>query len=253
MIASWFTWIADPNAWAALVTLTAMEIVLGIDNVVFISVLVARLPEAQAKTARMIGLSLALVFRIAMLAMLSWIIGLKEPVVTILGHGLSWRDIILIGGGLFLLYKATKELHHEAEHDAEDPASKVIDSLGVAIAQIAVIDLVFSIDSIITAIGMAQQIEIMVLAVILSMLVMFAASGAVSDFIQKHPTTKVLALSFLMLIGMSLVAEGSGFHLPRGYIYSAMAFSAVVEMINIRVKNKKRRARELAAAQTQQK
>ncbi len=244
MIASWFAWVSDPNAWAALVMLTAMEIVLGIDNVVFISVLVARLPAAQARIARIIGLTLAFVFRIIMLGMLSWIIGLKEPVATILGHPLSWRDIILIAGGVFLLYKATVELHEEAEHDADDPAAKVINNLGVAIAQIAVIDLVFSIDSIITAIGMAQQVEIMVLAVILSMLVMFAAAGSVADFIKKHPTTKVLALSFLMLIGMSLVAEGSGFHLPRGYIYSAMAFSALVEMLNIRIKNKKRRARE---------
>lgn len=244
MIASWFAWVSDPNAWAALVMLTAMEIVLGIDNVVFISVLVARLPEAQARIARIIGLTLAFVFRIIMLGMLSWIIGLKEPVATILGHPLSWRDIILIAGGVFLLYKATVELHEEAEHDADDPAAKVINNLGVAIAQIAVIDLVFSIDSIITAIGMAQQVEIMVLAVIISMLVMFAAAGSVSEFIKKHPTTKVLALSFLMLIGMSLVAEGSGFHLPRGYIYSAMAFSALVEMLNIRIKNKKRRARE---------
>jgi predicted tellurium resistance membrane protein TerC len=244
MIASWFAWVSDPNAWAALVMLTAMEIVLGIDNVVFISVLVARLPEAQARIARIVGLSLAFVFRIIMLGMLSWIIGLKEPVLSILGHPLSWRDVILIAGGVFLLYKATIELHHEAEHDAEDPAARAINSLGVAIAQIAVIDLVFSIDSIITAIGMAQQIEIMVLAVVISMLVMFAAAGSVADFIKKHPTTKVLALSFLMLIGMSLVAEGSGFHLPRGYIYSAMAFSALVEMFNIRVKNRKRRARE---------
>ncbi|MBK9082080.1 MAG: TerC family protein [Rhizobiales bacterium] len=233
---------SDANAWAALVTLTAMEIVLGIDNVVFISVLVARLPEAQAKVARITGLSLAFIFRVVLLFFLSWIIGLKEPVLTILGKALSWRDIILIVGGLFLLYKATTELHHEAEHDAEDPASKVVNNLGVAIAQIAVIDLVFSIDSIITAIGMAQDLEIMILAVVLSMLVMFAASGSVAGFIKNHPTTKVLALSFLVLIGMSLVAEGWGFHLPRGYVYSAMAFSAVVEMINIRIKKKKRKA-----------
>ena len=242
MIASWFAWVSDPNAWAALVMLTAMEIVLGIDNVVFISVLVARLPEAQARIARIVGLTLAFVFRIIMLGMLSWIIGLKEPVATILGHPLSWRDIILIAGGVFLLYKATVELHQEAEHDADDPAAKVVNSLGVAIAQIAVIDLVFSIDSIITAIGMAQQIEIMVLAVVISMLVMFAAAGSVSEFIKKHPTTKVLALSFLMLIGMSLVAEGSGFHLPRGYIYSAMAFSALVEGLNM-VARRRRPAR----------
>ncbi|MBL8587474.1 MAG: TerC family protein [Methylobacteriaceae bacterium] len=248
MIASWLAWTADPNAWAALVTLTAMEIVLGIDNVVFISVLVARLPAEQARLARITGLTLAFVFRIALLFMLSWIIGLKEPVITLLGKAFSWRDIILMVGGLFLLYKATVELHHEAEHDDEGPTAKVINGLGVAIAQIAVIDLVFSIDSIITAIGMAQQIEIMVLAVILSMLVMFAASGGVSEFIARHPTTKVLALSFLVLIGTSLFAEGWGFHLPRGYIYSAMAFSALVEMLNIRIKTKRRRLREAQRA-----
>lgn len=240
MIASWFAWVSDPNAWAALLTLTAMEIVLGIDNIVFISVLVSRLPEAQAKFARTIGLALALIFRLILLSMLAWIIGLKEPVLMILGKALSWRDIILIAGGVFLLYKATVELHAESEGEEEHESGKAVQSLGLAIAQIGMIDLVFSIDSIITAIGMAQDLEIMVLAVILSMLVMYAASASVADFIKRHPTTKVLALSFLVLIGVSLVAEGSGFHLPRGYVYSAMAFSAIVEMLNIRIRRKKR-------------
>lgn len=240
MIASWFAWINDPNAWAALFTLTAMEIVLGIDNIVFISVLVSKLPESKANVARTVGLALAFVFRLALLSMLAWIIGLKEPVFTILGKALSWRDLILIAGGVFLLYKATVELHVEAEGEHESESGRAVQSLGVAIAQIGMIDLVFSIDSIITAIGMAQDLEIMVFAVILSMLVMYAASAGVADFIKRHPTTKVLALSFLVLIGVSLVAEGSGFHLPRGYVYSAMAFSALVEMLNIRIRRKKR-------------
>ncbi|ALK09571.1 TerC family protein [Blastochloris viridis] len=238
-----FEWIADPAAWAALITLTAMEIVLGIDNVVFIAVLVSRLPAAQRERARRIGLSLALIFRIALLTILAWLIGLTEPVITILGKALSWRDIILAAGGLFLIYKAVHEIHDEIEQNGTSGGSEglVGASFSFIIFQIIIIDLVFSIDSIVTAIGMAEDIEIMVLAVIIAVAIMYAASGPVSRFIADHPTTKMLALAFLLLIGVALVADGAGFHIPRGYIYFAMAFAAGVEMINVVVHNKRRR------------
>jgi predicted tellurium resistance membrane protein TerC len=226
--------LTDPNAWAALVTLTALEIVLGIDNVVFISVLVARLPAANAKRARQIGLSLALVFRIALLFALTALIKLRYPVVTVFGNEISWHDIILIGGGLFLIAKSTHEIHNEIEardHGATATAGKQAFSL--VIVQVVLVDLVFSIDSIVTAIGMAKDIEVMVAAVIIAVAVMYAASGAVSAFIVAHPTTKMLALAFLLLIGMALVADGFDFHIPRGYIYSAMVFAGVVELFNV--------------------
>jgi predicted tellurium resistance membrane protein TerC len=236
--------LTDPQAWAALVTLSALEIVLGIDNVVFISVLVARLDPAQAKRARQIGLSLALLFRIALLFALTKLIGLATPVFSVLGNGFSWHDIILIGGGLFLIAKATHEMHAEIE-GPDDGAKTVATATGAAfsaiIAQIVVIDLVFSIDSIVTAIGMVQDIRVMIAAVLIAMAVMYAASAPISAFIAAHPTTKVLALAFLVLIGVALVADGFDFHVPRGYIYFAMAFAAGVEAINITVK--RRRAR----------
>ncbi|HVI29332.1 TerC family protein [Hansschlegelia sp.] len=231
-----------PEAWAALVTLTAMEIVLGIDNVVFISVLVAKLPEAQAKRARQIGLGLALVFRIALLFVLSWLIALKEPVFSAFGHGFSWRDLILIAGGGFLLVKATLELHASIEGEAHGAGGSVQKAFAGIIVQIILIDLVFSIDSIITAIGMAEDIEIMVAAVVIAVAVMYFSSGPISDFVVRHPTTKVLALAFLLLIGMVLVADGFGFHVPKGYIYSAMAFSVMVEMLNVLAKTRRARA-----------
>lgn len=242
-------WLTDPAGWAALLTLTAMEIVLGIDNVVFISVLVARLPEDQAKRARGIGLLLALVFRILLLSVLTWIIGLTKPVLTIASLSLSWRDLILLGGGAFLVAKATHEIHAglEGDHEADGKANAPKAFVG-AIVQIAVVDLVFSIDSIVTAIGMADNLSIMVTAVLLSMLVMYVASGPVSAFIAAHPTTKMLALSFLILIGASLCAEATGFHLPRGYIYAAMAFSACVEFINITASRRMKRRRAAAKA-----
>lgn len=233
--------LTDPQAWAALVTLTAMEIILGIDNVVFISVLVSRLPREEARRARSVGLLLALVFRIMLLFALTWLIGLTMPVLTVFGKGLSWRDIILIAGGLFLLYKATHELHAEFEEDESAQAQVASGAFTSVILQVALIDIVFSVDSIITAIGMAQHLPIMIAAVVLAMIVMFVSSGPVSGFIQRHPTTKVLALAFLILIGMSLVAEGAGVHIPRGYIYFAMAFAAAVEAVN--VMSKARRAR----------
>jgi predicted tellurium resistance membrane protein TerC len=227
-------WITDPTILASLVTLTVMEIVLGIDNIVFISVLVGRLPEPSATRARQIGLGLALIFRIIFLFTLFWLIGLTEPVTTVLGHDISWRDLVLVGGGLFLLVKATHEIHHDVEGDDESEiASKVAGSFGFIIVQIALIDLVFSVDSIITAIGMADFISVMVVAVIIAMMVMYFASGPVSAFIGRHPTTRMLALAFLLMIGIALIADGAGFHIPRGYLYVAMAFSAGVELLNV--------------------
>ncbi len=227
------------SAWASLLTLTAMEIVLGIDNIVFISVLVSRLPAEQSKRARQIGLALALVFRILLLLVLSWLIGLTEPVITIFGNGLSWRDLILLAGGVFLIYKATHEIHQGVEGEGEENAKPVVAGFAAIVAQIIVIDMVFSVDSIVTAIGMAEHVEIMILAVIIAMGVMYLASGAISSFIERHPTTKMLALAFLLMIGVALVADAFGFHIPRGYIYTAMAFSAFVEILNVAAKRKR--------------
>lgn len=224
------------SAWASLLTLTAMEIVLGIDNVVFISVLVSRLPKEMSKRARQIGLSLALVFRILLLVVLSWLIGLTQPVISAFGLDLSWRDLILLAGGLFLIYKSTHEIHQGVEGSHEDGATPVTASFNAVIAQIIVIDMVFSVDSIITAIGMAEHVEVMILAVVIAMAVMYIASGSIAAFIERHPTTKMLALAFLLMIGIALVADGVGFHIPRGYIYTAMAFSAFVEILNVAAK-----------------
>ncbi|WP_436091191.1 TerC family protein [Devosia sp. LjRoot16] len=236
----------DPNVWAAFLTLTAMEIVLGIDNIVFISVLVSRLPKEQADRARKLGLALALVFRILLLLVISWIISLTQPAFDILGFAPSWKDLILIAGGAFLVYKATHEMHAELEepHEEEDNLKKQASmAFAAIISQIIVIDLVFSIDSIVTAVGMADQVEVMIAAVIVAVGVMFVASGPVADFVAKHPTTKMLALAFLLLIGTSLVADGLGFHIPKGYIYSTMGFSVLVEAINIIAKERKLRNR----------
>jgi predicted tellurium resistance membrane protein TerC len=237
--------LSDPHAWAALVTLTVLEIVLGIDNIIFISILVGRLPEHRKKLARQIGLSLALVFRIALLMALTWVMGLTQPVFEVLGREVSWRDMILIGGGLFLIAKGVHEIHSEVEGKFEEQENSVAAaSFGWAIVQLIVIDLVFSLDSIITAIGMAEHIEVMVAAVVIAMIVMYAASGPVSDFVNRHPTTKMLALAFLLLIGVALVADGFEVHIPRGYIYFAMAFAAAVEAFNIMaLRNKRRRPR----------
>jgi len=226
--------LTSPEAWAALLTLTALEIVLGIDNVIFLSVIVSRIPQAQANRARQIGLALALAFRILLLTLLVWMIGLTQVVLAIGGMALSWRDIVLIGGGLFLIAKATREIHAEVEaNDEESNAAPSTSAFFWVIAQIIVIDLVFSLDSIVTAIGMAQQIEIMIAAVVIACLVMYASSGPVARFVADHPTTKMLALAFLVLIGVALVADGFKFHIPRGYIYFAIAFSAAVEFFNV--------------------
>jgi predicted tellurium resistance membrane protein TerC len=232
----------DPHAWAALATLTLLEIVLGIDNVVFISILVSRCAPDKALRARQIGLSLAFVFRIAMLFGLTWLMKLTHPVFSIFSIGISWRDIILIGGGMFLIAKATHEIHAEVEHRESDGGQNVaVQSFAMVIAQLVAVDLVFSLDSIITAIGMVDNIEIMIGAVVIAMAVMYVASGPVSAFIAAHPTTKMLALAFLVLIGVALVAEGFDFHFPRGYIYFAMAFAAAVEAVNVMASRNRRR------------
>ncbi|MEZ5787810.1 MAG: TerC family protein [Xanthobacteraceae bacterium] len=240
--------LADPHAWAALLTLSALEIVLGIDNVVFISILVSRLDPAVVTRARQIGLGLALVFRILLLFTLTWLIGLKAPVFALLGHDFSWHDIILIAGGLFLIAKATHEMHAEiegADPEDEEASADAIKhaTFSLVIAQIIVIDLVFSIDSIVTAIGMAQDIRIMIAAVMIAVAVMYVASGPVARFVAAHPTTKMLALAFLVLIGVALVADGFEFHIPRGYIYFAMAFAGAVEVFNVIALRKRRRRR----------
>jgi predicted tellurium resistance membrane protein TerC len=235
--------LTSAEAWAALLTLTALEIVLGIDNVIFLSVIVSRIPPAQAKSARQVGLLLALVFRIVLLSLLVWLIGLTEPVLTVTNVALSWRDIILIGGGLFLIAKATHEIHAEVEAgDAEPDATPKASAFFWVIIQIIVIDMVFSLDSIITAIGMAQDLEIMIAAVVIACFIMYISSGPVARFVVEHPTTKMLALAFLVLIGVALVADGFKFHIPRGYIYFAIAFSAAVEMFNVLAKRNRRKA-----------
>ena len=234
--------LTSPEAWAALLTLTALEIVLGIDNVIFISVIVSRIPPAQAKRARQIGLLLALVFRIVLLSLLVWLIGLTEPIVIVRSVELSWRDIILIAGGAFLIAKATHEIHAEVESGHGEPGDEP--KAGVffmAIMQIIIIDIVFSLDSIITAIGMAQDIEIMVAAVIIACAVMYVSSGPVAKFVADHPTTKMLALAFLVLIGVALVADGFKFHIPRGYIYFAITFAMAVEAFNILARRNRRK------------
>jgi predicted tellurium resistance membrane protein TerC len=235
--------LTSAEAWAALLTLTALEIVLGIDNVIFLSVIVSRIPPDQAKRARQIGLLLALVFRIVLLSLLVWLIGLTEPVLTVQSVALSWRDIILIGGGMFLIAKATHEIHAEVEaRDAESDAKPNAGAFLMVILQIIVIDLVFSLDSIITAIGMAQDIEIMVAAVVIACFIMYVSSGPVARFVADHPTTKMLALAFLVLIGVALVADGFSFHIPRGYIYFAITFSAAVELFNVVAKRNRKKA-----------
>jgi predicted tellurium resistance membrane protein TerC len=244
-----FDILTDPHAWASFLALSAMEIVLGIDNVVFISLLVSRLPPERRVTARRIGLSLALIFRVIMLGGIAYVIHLTTPIFSIGGYDFSWRDLILIAGGLFLLFKGTREIHQDIEgENVEGGPAPVADTMVSAILQIAIIDLVFSVDSIITAVGMADHVEVMIAAVAVAILVMYFASGPVAGFIERHPTTKMLALSFLLLIGAALVADGMHFHIPRGYIYFAMGFAAAVEVVNVVAL---RRRRRLAKAKQQ--
>ena len=236
--------LTSAEAWAALLTLTALEIVLGIDNVIFLSVIVSRIPEAQARRARQIGLALALIFRILLLSLLVWLIGLTQAVLTLKGMDFSWRDIILIGGGLFLIAKATHEIHGEVEAREEGgDRTSGRSAFFWVIVQIIIIDMVFSLDSIITAIGMAQELAIMIAAVVIACLIMYVSSGPVAKFVVEHPTTKMLALAFLVLIGVALVADGFQFHIPRGYIYFAIAFSAAVELFNVLAKRNRKRVR----------
>ena len=226
-------WVTDPAILASLVTLTAMEIVLGIDNIIFISIIVGRLPPQEGKRARQIGLALALIFRVALLSLIFVLIGLTQPLFTLFGHGYSIRDIILLAGGLFLIVKATREIHQDVEGQPHEGDAHASVKFGAIVAQIIVIDIVFSIDSIITAVGMAEYLAVMIAAVVLAVGVMYAASGAVSGFIERHPTTRMLALSFLLMIGFALIADAAGFHIPRAYLYTAMAFSTAVEVLNV--------------------
>jgi predicted tellurium resistance membrane protein TerC len=227
------SWLSDPQIWVSLLTLTVMEIVLGIDNLVFLAVLAARLPAAQQERARRIGLLLALVMRLALLAAISWIMRLTAPVFAIAGQSFSWRDLILIGGGLFLVYKGTGEIHERIEGEGSHQAESARPvRFGATVAQIVLLDIVFSLDSVITAVGMASQLSVMMAAVVISIAVMLVAAGPIAGFIERHPTVKMLALSFLLLIGMALMADGFGFHVPRGYIYAAMGFSGLVELLN---------------------
>jgi|UniRef100_UPI003783DC5C predicted tellurium resistance membrane protein TerC len=241
-----FSWINSPEAWIALLTLTVMEIVLGIDNIVFISILVDKLPVAERPRARFLGLGFAMVTRILLLLSISWVMQLKNPLFALFGHQISGKDLILILGGLFLLYKATTEIHHKVEgHAEEEKTTKARAALGAILVQIAILDIVFSLDSVITAVGMADHIMVMIIAVMISVGFMMVFAGSVSDFISAHPTVKMLALSFLLLIGTTLIAEGFHVHFEKGYVYFAMAFSIFVEMLNIRMK--KRAAAKAAA------
>lgn len=233
-----FEWIASPEAWVALATLTALEIVLGIDNIIFITILVGRLPEAQRDFARRTGLALAMVTRLLLLLSISWVMGLTKDWFTIFQQGISGRDVILIIGGLFLVAKATHEIHHSLEGEEEQPSVNGSVNLLSILAQIAILDVVFSLDSVITAVGLADHIPVMVIAIVLSVLVMMFAAKSIGEFVDAHPSIKMLALSFLILVGVTLMVEGFDIHVPRGYIYFSMAFSVTVEMLNIRLRSK---------------
>ena len=241
-----FDWVTDPSIWLSLVTLAGLEIVLGIDNIVFIAILTNRLPEAQRAAARKTGIALALLTRLALLSAIAWVATLTTPVLTIAGLGLSWRDIILIGGGVFLLVKGTHEIHNEVEGDhAEDDsaAAKGRAAFGAIVAQIAVVDIIFSLDSVITAVGMAEHLWVMILAIVIAMAMMLVASTPLANFVSSHPTVKMLALSFLMMIGVFLIADGLHFHIPKGYLYFSLAFSIAVEALNYTVRRRRRAAR----------
>jgi predicted tellurium resistance membrane protein TerC len=240
-----FEWLTDPTALVALATLVVMEVVLGIDNLIFISILTNKLPEHQRSKARRIGIGLALFLRLGLLGTIAIIVTLTEPIFTLFGHGFSWRDLILIGGGLFLVWKATKEIHHSVDPTPSDDVfdtAKATMTFGAAITQILLLDLVFSLDSIITAVGMTDIVMIMVIAVVTAVTVMLLAANPLANFIHNNPTVVMLALGFLLMIGMTLIAEGFGAHVPKGYIYAAMAFSALVEGLNMLSRRAKRRA-----------
>jgi predicted tellurium resistance membrane protein TerC len=237
----WISWVGDPNTWVSLITLTFLEIVLGIDNVIFISILAGKLPPTQRVKARTIGLSLALVTRILLLLSIKWLMGLTEPLGAVFSHPVSGRDLILIAGGLFLIAKSTHEIHVKLEAAGFESGTEARAGFLGTILQITLLDIVFSLDSVITAVGMAKELWVMITAVTIAVLIMLLAAGAISKFVDRHPTIKMLALAFLILIGVVLVADGVGQHIERGYIYFAMAFSTVVEVLNIRLRSKQRK------------
>ncbi len=242
--------LSDPAVWASFLTLTVLEIVLGVDNVIFISIAAAKLPEAQRRRARLIGLTGALVLRIVLLFSITWIVSLSEPFVTIAGFGLSWRDVILIAGGLFLIYKAATEIFDEVEGGIHTAEERVVEAvLARVIVQIMVLDLVFSLDSVITAVGIADHIEVMIAAVTIAILVMMVAATPIADFVEHHPSTKMLALAFLVMVGMALVADGFHFHVERGFIYAAMVFAGGVEALNLWRQRRRRKPQSAAAAE----
>ena len=233
-----FEWFTSPEAWIALGTLTALEIVLGIDNIIFISILVGRLPQHQREFGRRVGISLAMLTRLGLLFSIAWVMGLKQPWFSVLGQEISGRDLILIGGGLFLLFKSTHEIHNSLEGVEESTEVPVVAGLASVLVQIAILDIVFSLDSVITAVGLVEHVSIMAIAIILAVAVMLIAAKPIGDFVDTHPTIKILALSFLILVGVTLIVEGFDVHVPKGYIYFAMAFSVSVEMLNIRMRKK---------------
>jgi len=231
-------WLTSPEAWIALLTLTVLEIVLGIDNIVFISILAGKLPTQEQAKARTLGLTLAMLTRLALLFSLSWVIGLTEPILTLFGWEISGRDLIMLAGGLFLLGKSTHEIHDKLEGVRGRISNRVTPSFTAVVIQAALLDIVFSLDSVITAVGMADHLAIMVIAVVISVGIMLLSAGPISSFVEGHPTIKMLALSFLLLIGMSLIAEGLGQHIPKGYIYFAMGFSVFVELLNLQLRER---------------
>lgn len=231
-------WLTDPQVWLALGTLTALEIVLGIDNIIFISILAGKLPKEQQEKARLIGLGMAMFIRVALLFSLTWLMGLTAPLFTVLGNEISGRDLILLTGGLFLLWKSTTEMHANLEGEEGLASSEVGTTFAAVIVQILLLDIVFSLDSIITALGMASQLAVMVIAVVIAVGFMMLFSGKISAFVERHPTIKILALSFLILIGVALIGDGLDMHIPKGYLYFAMAFSVLVEMLNLRLRRK---------------
>ncbi len=232
-------WLWSPEAWVALVTLTALEIVLGIDNIIFISILVGRLPVHQQQRARTLGLSLAMGTRILLLLSLAWVMGLTKPLFSLFDHAVSVRDLILIGGGLFLFFKSTMEIHNSLEGEEEVHSGKATAGFASVLLQIAVLDIIFSLDSVITAVGLARHLPVMILAIVIAVGVMMFAARAIGEFVDAHPTIKMLALSFLILVGVTLVADGLGMHIPKGYVYFAMAFSVCVEMLNLKIRQRK--------------
>ena len=243
-----FEWFSSPEAWIALGTLTALEIVLGIDNIIFISILVGRLPQGQRNFARNIGLLLAMVARLGLLFSIVWVIGLTEPWFSVFGQDISGRDIILVGGGLFLLAKATHEIHNSLEGSEGEAHVPVAANLGMILAQIALLDIVFSLDSVITAVGLVDQVSIMAIAIIIAVAIMLLAARSIGKFVDDHPTIKILALSLLIMVGVTLIVEGFDVHVPKGYIYFAMAFSVGVEMLNLRMRRKLARPVKLRKA-----